>query len=85
MQYSSYFLGQLSKIYLKEENPRTMVQKNGETDNCKNEFSGSRQRNNVPSSFDCNQITSKRSGVRKHASTKKKIVQVEIQNFGRMH
>ena len=49
-----------------------MVQKNGETDNCKNEFSGSRQRNNVPSSFDCNQITSKRSGVRKHASTKKK-------------
>ena len=60
----------LSKIYLKEDNSRTMIQRNGETDDCENEFAGTRQRNNKPSSFDCNQIISRKIGVQAHSFTK---------------
>ena len=48
-----------------------MIQRNGRTDDCENEFAGTRQRNNKPSSFDCNQITSRRTGIRAHSFTKK--------------
>ena len=61
----------ISKTYLKEDNSRTMIQRNGGTDDCENEFAGTRQRNNKSSSLDCNQITSRRTGVRTHSFTKK--------------
>ena len=61
----------ISKTYLKEDNSRTMIQRNGGTDDCENEFAGTKQRNNKPSSLDCNQITSRRTGVRAHSFTKK--------------
>ena len=61
----------ISKTYLKEDNSRTMIQRNGGTDDCENEFAGTRWRNNKPSSFDSNQIISRRTGVRAHSFTTK--------------
>ena len=58
---------------MKEDNSRTRIQRNGGTDDCGNEFAGTRQRNNKSSSLDCNQITSRRTGVRTHSFTKKAI------------
>ena len=45
--------------------------KNGGTGDCEIEFIGTRKRNNKQSSIDCNQITSKRTGVRAYSFTKK--------------
>ena len=76
----------ISKKYLKEDNSRTMIQRNGGTDDCENEFAERRQRNNKPSSFDCNQITSRKQVcVHILLRRKQKIIQVEIQNFGQMN
>ena len=48
-----------------------MIHRNGGTDDCENGFSGERQINNKPSSFDFIQITSRRTSVWAHSFTKK--------------
>ena len=67
----------------KENNSRTKIQRNGETNDCENKFSRTRQRNNKPSLLDCNETTARRIGVRAHAITKKHvIILAEIHIYG---
>ena len=76
----------ISKTYVKEDNSRTMIQRNRGTDHCENEFSRTKQRNNKPSSFDYNQINlEEKVYVHILLLRKKNIIQVEIQNFRQMN
>ena len=50
-----------------------MGQSNWATDDCDNKFVPARLRNNKPLSFDCNQIASRRTGMRANSFTKKAI------------
>ena len=54
----------VAKVYLKEDESRTMVQRQGGTDCCENEFAGVRERNPKPTILNAKQSFARRAGTR---------------------
>ena len=54
----------ISKLYLKKDLSRVMVQRRAGTDDCEHEFAGSRLRNPKPTQGDMRKVTARRAGTR---------------------
>ena len=55
-----------AKCFLKKDESRIMVQRNGGSDVCEHEFSGIRSRNNKPNHNECDEIVARRTNIRAH-------------------